>query len=140
MTAVLTDARTSTLPTQRRDVHLTLPSLPVGWRWQDPPRAGAGRPSESMQLHAAGAGGVRRIPPALAGRWAAKEAALKVLGADVDRLPVLDIEIGRAPSGNPPLALRGAARELARQQKWLDGSVSMSHEGPFATAVAIATA
>lgn len=76
----------------------------------------------------------------LAGRWAAKEAVMKVLGAGVDELALLDIEVGRGPSGMPTLTLHGDALQRARRQGWLDWSVSISHDGQYATAVAIATA
>ena len=78
-------------------------------------------------------------PVRLAGRFAAKEAAIKVLRPGVsEALPWSDIEIVRDPGGHVELRLAGrAAAQAARQG--LDGfAVSLSHEGDSACAVVIA--
>src|SRR6516165_3384002 len=68
----------------------------------------------------------------LAARFAAKEAVIKALDlADVG-VGWRDIEVTRAPSGRCALALHGAARAAAGAVAL---SVSLSHEGDYATAV-----
>jgi holo-[acyl-carrier protein] synthase len=62
----------------------------------------------------------------LAARFAAKEAALKVLRTGDEALPWQSIE------------LTGAAGELARQRGVEALDVSLTHEGPFAAAVVVA--
>lgn len=74
----------------------------------------------------------------LAGRWAAKEAAMKALGQGLDRIEPAAIEIQRGPHGAPLLELRGVARAVAEQAGWTSWSVSISHDGEYATAVVVA--
>ena len=76
----------------------------------------------------------------LAGRFAAKEAALKALepgpeGASPDWR---DIEIVRLLSGACRLRLHGRAAWLATREGIADLAVSLSHEGPLACAVVVA--
>ena len=74
----------------------------------------------------------------LAARFAAKEAAMKVLRAGDEALPWQSIGVGRDRFGGPSIELTGAAAQLA-QQRGLDAfDVSLTHEGPFAAAVVIA--
>ncbi len=75
----------------------------------------------------------------LAARFAAKEAASKALGAGVRGLgwrhetggpnPVgwHEIEVVRAPTGQPRLHLYGRAAERARELGWHSTSLSISH-------------
>src|SRR6266852_4360298 len=74
----------------------------------------------------------------LAGRFAAKEAALKALGtgwtADVDWK---QIEVTNDPSGQPRIALRGRAAELAAAAGAKHFFVSISHSPHLATAEVI---
>ncbi|RMG40459.1 MAG: holo-[acyl-carrier-protein] synthase [Planctomycetota bacterium] len=75
---------------------------------------------------------------ALAGRWAAKEAVMKVLGTGFIRgIGWQDIEIVAQRSGRPVVRLhRGAARR-ARQLGITDVLVSISHCRSYAMATAI---
>jgi holo-[acyl-carrier protein] synthase len=75
----------------------------------------------------------------LAARFAAKEATVKALGFADDGVGWREIEIERQPSGACDLVLHGAALEVARQRGVEDLSVSLSHEGDYATAVVLAT-
>lgn len=79
-----------------------------------------------------------RDPLRLAGRFAAKEAAMKALRRDDEPLPWRDIAVRRDRAGRPELELRGAAARLAERRgvQWL--ALSMSHEGDLATAVVLA--
>ncbi len=78
-------------------------------------------------------------PARLAGRFAAKEAAIKVLRPRRDTaLPWSDIEVRRHPEGWTELRLAGSAL-LRAEHEGLDAfSVSMSHEGDTACAVVMA--
>jgi len=75
----------------------------------------------------------------LAARFAAKEAAMKVLRAGDEALPWRSIGVRRDRLGSPSLELSGAAARLAQERGIEDLDVSMTHEGPFAAAVVIAT-
>jgi holo-[acyl-carrier protein] synthase len=74
----------------------------------------------------------------LAARFAAKEAAIKVLRPADEPLPWADIEISRHASGYCELVLHGRALARARSERLSGFSVSLSHEGPLATAIVIA--
>ena len=75
----------------------------------------------------------------LSGRFAAKEAVLKVLepGRD-DTVPWRTIEIRTAPSGAPYVVLSGTARALAARQGIERIDISLSHDGGIGLAVAAA--
>ena len=70
-----------------------------------------------------------------AGRFAAKQAILRVLGGEWDRgLSWLDIEVQRLPTGKPSIVLYGACKEIAAAlgiMKWL---LSISHTSSYAVA------
>lgn len=74
----------------------------------------------------------------LAGRWAAKEAVAKALGTGWQGLRYTDIEVRRQPSGQPQVYLYGGAAIATAQ--WGDHywQVSLSHDGDYAIATAIA--
>lgn len=75
----------------------------------------------------------------LSGRFAAKEAVLKVLQpAPEDAVPWPSIEIRTASSGAPYAVLHGLARELAARQGIDRIDISMSHDGGIGLAVAAA--
>ncbi len=77
----------------------------------------------------------------LAGRFALKEAAAKVLGTGLWRSGVAwqHIEIVRNPAtGEPTLQLHAAAARIARQQQLYHWSVSLSHDGKYVLAFAVA--
>jgi holo-[acyl-carrier protein] synthase len=73
-----------------------------------------------------------------AGRFAAKEAAMKALGTGWSNgVRWVDIEVTRLPSGQPTLSLRGAAREIANQLGMRRASLSITHSGNTALAQVI---
>ncbi len=74
----------------------------------------------------------------LAGRFAAKEAVAKALGCGIGPISWLEIEIQRGQNGEPRLALYGKARQLANEQGLTGWSVSISHTGAHAVALAVA--
>jgi len=74
-------------------------------------------------------------PSRFAGRFAAKEATLKALRLDDQGLDLRNIELVQAPGGWCDLVLHGRAAELADAAGWRSWSVSLSHEGDYATAV-----
>jgi holo-[acyl-carrier protein] synthase len=80
----------------------------------------------------------------LAARFAAKEAALKALDAACALLtltppavPLLDVELLRDARGRPSLGWHGAARTLYDALEIARAHVSLSHDGPSASAVVI---
>lgn len=74
----------------------------------------------------------------LAGRFAAKEAVLKVLGVGLFQgVPPRDISLGRADNGEPIVTLHGAARLAAQRRRITDVEVSITHKGQVVAAVAI---
>jgi holo-[acyl-carrier protein] synthase len=75
----------------------------------------------------------------LAGRFAAKEAVVKVLRPCDTPLPLRTIEVRRNESGSVEIALSGEAEELARAQELTGFALSISHEAGYATAVVIAS-
>jgi holo-[acyl-carrier protein] synthase len=78
-------------------------------------------------------------PERLAARYAAKEAALKVLrpGPD-DSVLWNEIEVVRSPDGWVELLLSGRAAERAAVTGLGGFAVSLTHEGEYASAVVIA--
>lgn len=74
----------------------------------------------------------------LAGRFAAKEAALKALGTGISGGVLLsEVETLSAASGAPVLRLHGAALKLAEGGGVTRFEVSISHDGGFAVAVVL---
>lgn len=78
-------------------------------------------------------------PARLAARFAAKEAALKVLrpGRD-DAVPWREIEVVRQPAGWVQLRLTGRAADRATETGVTGLAVSLAHEAAFASAVVVA--
>jgi holo-[acyl-carrier protein] synthase len=73
-----------------------------------------------------------------AGRFAAKEAAMKALGTGWRRgVRWRDIEVTREPSGKPSLRLEGVARSFADRLGVKNISLSITHSGNFALAQVI---
>jgi holo-[acyl-carrier protein] synthase len=70
-----------------------------------------------------------------AGRFAGKEATLKALRLDDQGLDLRNIELQQAPGGWCDLILHGRAADLATAAGWQSWSISLSHEGDYATAV-----
>jgi holo-[acyl-carrier protein] synthase len=74
----------------------------------------------------------------LAERFAAKEAALKVLGVDDEAVPWTSIEVHNDRFGSPSIELTGAAERLARQRGVMELDLSITHEGLLAAAIVVA--
>jgi holo-[acyl-carrier protein] synthase len=73
-----------------------------------------------------------------AGRFAAKEAAMKALGTGWRKgVRWVDIEIVRLPGGKPSLQLAGAAKEIAAGLGVKNISLSITHSGNTALAQVI---
>jgi len=84
--------------------------------------------------NSAGAPDARR----LAARFAAKEAALKVLRAGDEAVPWQSIGVRADRFGRPTLELTGPAGELAARRGLEALDVSLTHEGQLAAAVVVA--
>ena len=83
----------------------------------------------------------RRMVEHLAGRFAAKEAVLKVLGTGwTGGIAWTDVEITREPSGRPTVLLHGQCRDLAQRLGIDQWWISISHISTHATASAIGVA
>ncbi len=86
----------------------------------------------------------RREPRAfaehVAGRFAAKEAAMKALGTGWRGLSFRDIRIGRDARGKPQLFFYGRALARARELGVRAAEISISHTGDLAAAVVALTA
>jgi holo-[acyl-carrier protein] synthase len=74
-------------------------------------------------------------PARFAARFAAKEAALKALRLNDEGVDLRNIEVKQTAGGWCELELHGRAEELARTAQWRSWSLSLSHEGDYATAV-----
>lgn len=77
-------------------------------------------------------------PERLAARFAAKEAAIKVLRPVGEGVPWRSIGLRRHPSGWPELELSGRARALAAEAGLDELAVSLTHEGEYAAATVVA--
>jgi holo-[acyl-carrier protein] synthase len=74
----------------------------------------------------------------LAARFGAKEAAMKALGAGLGAFRFLEVEVLRAESGAPSLALHGAAAALAEERGVTAWQLSLTHTESTAMAVVLA--
>jgi holo-[acyl-carrier protein] synthase len=86
----------------------------------------------------------------LAARWAAKEAAAKALGIGLNgfgaaamvgtaqAVKLHEIEVQRAPTGQPLLVLHGQAAERAATLGWRSAALSLSHSRDYAVAFVVA--
>lgn len=73
-----------------------------------------------------------------AGRWAAKEAAVKALGTGFSAgIGFHDIEVVTLAGGRPELRLHGKAREAAEMLGVRAAHISLSHERDMACAMVI---
>ncbi len=77
-------------------------------------------------------------PERLAARFAAKEAALKVLRPADEGVGWKSIEVVRDPAGWVDLRLSGRAAALAAEAGATSFAVSLTHEGAYASAVVVA--
>jgi holo-[acyl-carrier protein] synthase len=74
-----------------------------------------------------------------AGRFAAKEAVMKVLGTGWTRgVRWRDIEVVRQPGAAPELVLHGVAQEIARGKGIAKIHITITHDAGLAAAVAVA--
>ncbi len=74
----------------------------------------------------------------LAARFAAKEASLKAIGCGIGPAALKEVEIITLPGKEPSVKLHGEASRLARNKKITAVAVSLTHEPPFACAIAAA--
>ena len=73
-----------------------------------------------------------------AGRWAAKEAVVKVLGTGfVQGITFHDVEIISLHTGQPTVKLSGEAERIAAERQIADVMITISHAREYATATAI---
>ncbi len=73
-----------------------------------------------------------------AGRFAAKEAAMKALGTGWRRgVRWVDLEVVRAPGGRPTMTLHGEAKKIAERQGVAHIAMSITHTGTQAFAQVI---
>jgi holo-[acyl-carrier protein] synthase len=83
----------------------------------------------------------RRHPRAfaehVAGRFAAKEAAMKALGTGWRGVGFKEIFVGRERSGKPRMEFRGRALERARALRVVAAEVSITHTAVTAAAVVV---
>ena len=77
----------------------------------------------------------------LAGRWAAKEAAVKALGTGWKGVGYTDVEVRRASSGAPSIVLHGRALSALQRAGFQEGAcawqVSFTHDRDYAFATAV---
>lgn len=76
--------------------------------------------------------------PALAARFAAKEAVAKALGTGIGDVGWQDIEVVNSERRQPMLRLHGPAEEMAKKLGLGEWSISLSHTHEHAVAVAVA--
>lgn len=76
----------------------------------------------------------------LAGRFAAKEAVLKLIGqgGEIGDIDLRCVEVTNRPGGRPVVRLSGRAADVARLAGIGPIDISISHAGPMAMAVAVA--
>lgn len=74
----------------------------------------------------------------LAARFAAKEAVLKAIGCGIGPAALKDVEIIALPGKQPRVKLHGEAYSLAQGRNITTIAVSLTHEPPFASAIAAA--
>jgi holo-[acyl-carrier protein] synthase len=86
----------------------------------------------------ADAEGARDPQPRLAARFAAKEAVMKALGVGIGAVGFREVEVRRAPSGAPSIALDGRAASLAENKGVSSWYVSLTHTSLVALASVVA--
>ena len=72
--------------------------------------------------------------PALAVRFAAKEAVMKALGTGINGIAWREIEVLSNSNGKPLVYLHGAARRKAEELGMCEVAVSLSHSREYAVA------
>lgn len=76
--------------------------------------------------------------PALAARFAAKEAVSKALGTGIGEVMWKEIEIINGPHRQPKVHLHGKAEKIAAKKGLTSWSISLSHTHEHAVAVVVA--
>jgi len=76
----------------------------------------------------------------LAARFAAKEAGFKAFGLSEAGIGWRDIEVKKSADGSCTLAFHGRAAEAVRRSGCTEISLSLSHDGDYATAMLAALA
>jgi holo-[acyl-carrier protein] synthase len=76
-------------------------------------------------------------PPALAARFAAKEAVMKALGTGMKGVRWRDIETLANPDGKPIVCLHGGAQKTAEELRLREVEISLSHSQDYAVASVI---
>jgi holo-[acyl-carrier protein] synthase len=76
--------------------------------------------------------------PRLAARFAAKEAVMKALGVGLGAFNLRDVEVVKAPSGQPSIVLSGKAAALAADRGVTSWRLSLTHTATVAEAVVVA--
>jgi holo-[acyl-carrier protein] synthase len=71
-------------------------------------------------------------------RFAAKEAVLKALGLGLWQLPLRDIEVVRADTGQPSLLLHDKAAAVAAERGVREWHLTMTHTERLAQAIVVA--
>ena len=74
----------------------------------------------------------------LAARFGAKEAVMKAMGVGLWKFKLRDVEVVRAKSGAPSVALFGRAAEMADERGIVDWQLTLTHTETTALAIAIA--
>jgi phosphopantetheine--protein transferase-like protein len=74
----------------------------------------------------------------IAGRFACKEAILKVLGHGIDEIELVDIEILNDSFGKPIVYLQNSALHYWRQIGFSELDVSITHHKDYAVGMAVA--
>jgi holo-[acyl-carrier protein] synthase len=72
----------------------------------------------------------------LAAAFAAKEAVLKAIGCGIGPAALNEVEVLSTAGRQPSVMLHGTAASIARKKNITGISISMTHEPPFACAVA----
>lgn len=78
-------------------------------------------------------------PETLAAAFAAKEAVLKAIGCGIGPAALNEVTVLAEPGRRPLVKLNGKAKRLADENNISAITVSMTHEPPFACAIAAAT-
>ena len=74
----------------------------------------------------------------LAARFAAKEAVMKAMGVGLWKFPLRDVEVVKAPSGQPSVRLHGRAAALADERGVREWRLTITHTERVAQAIAVA--
>jgi holo-[acyl-carrier protein] synthase len=98
------------------------------------------RIAERLVSDAERAYAARRADPTerLAARFAAKEAVMKAMGVGLWKFPLRDVEVVKAPSGQPSVLLHGRAAALAEERGVREWRLTLTHTDRIAQAIAVA--